>query len=191
MGRYVARRLLQLVLVLLGATSSCSAACSCLPGDPVGSLGGDRVRDPAVVEELRERYGLDDPLVVQYGNYLWRTVQGDLGEDYTQRRPVSKVLAPKFVNSAKLAIVAIVFDIVLGVSAGILAALLVYATFSVGVAVVAEASLSFLGVGVKPDVPEWGNMISVGRSFVGSNDYLWLFPSARRGSHGLGVRVRG
>ena len=57
------------------------------------------------------------------------------------------------------------------------APVLVYATFSVGVAVVAEASLSFLGVGVKPDVPEWGNMISVGRSFVGSNDYLWLFPS--------------
>jgi peptide/nickel transport system permease protein len=57
------------------------------------------------------------------------------------------------------------------------APVLVYATFSVGVAVVAEASLSFLGVGVKADVPEWGNMISVGRSFVGSNDYLWLFPS--------------
>jgi peptide/nickel transport system permease protein len=57
------------------------------------------------------------------------------------------------------------------------APVLVYATFSVGVAVVAEASLSFLGVGVKADVPEWGNMISAGRSFVGSNDYLWLFPS--------------
>jgi peptide/nickel transport system permease protein len=57
------------------------------------------------------------------------------------------------------------------------APVLVFATFSVGVAVVAEASLSFLGVGVKADVPEWGNMISVGRSFVGSNDYLWLFPS--------------
>jgi peptide/nickel transport system permease protein len=57
------------------------------------------------------------------------------------------------------------------------APVLVYATFSVGVAVVAEASLSFLGVGVRADVPEWGNMIAVGRSFVGSNDYLWLFPS--------------
>ena len=143
MGRYVARRLLQLVLVLLGATLILFCCLFVLPGDPVGSLGGDRVRDPAVVEELRERYGLDDPLVVQYGNYLWRTVQGDLGEDYTQRRPVSEVLAPKFVNSAKLAIVAIVFDIVLGVSAGILAALRRFSLTDVLVTIATTCAIGF------------------------------------------------
>jgi peptide/nickel transport system permease protein len=58
-----------------------------------------------------------------------------------------------------------------------LAPVLVYAMVSVGTAIVAEAGLSFLGVGVKPDVPDWGNMIAAGRAFFGFQDHLWLFPS--------------
>lgn len=143
MGRYIGRRLFQLVLVVLGATLVLFCCLFVLPGDPVGSLGGDRVRDPAVVTELRERYGLDDPLVVQYGNYVVRTLQGDLGEDYTQRRPVTEVLAPKFVNSAKLAVVAIVFDVVIGVSAGILAALRRFSLTDVVVTILTTCAIGF------------------------------------------------
>jgi oligopeptide transport system permease protein len=143
MGRYIGRRLFQLVLVVLGATLVLFCCLFVLPGDPVGSLGGDRVRDPAVVAELRERYGLDDPLVVQYGNYVGRTLQGDLGEDYTQRRPVTEVLAPKFVNSAKLAVVAIVFDVVIGVSAGILAALRRFSLTDVVVTILTTCAIGF------------------------------------------------
>jgi peptide/nickel transport system permease protein len=58
-----------------------------------------------------------------------------------------------------------------------LAPVLVYGMVSVGTAIVAETALSFLGVGVKPDVPDWGNMISSGRTFFGYLDYLWLYPS--------------
>jgi peptide/nickel transport system permease protein len=58
-----------------------------------------------------------------------------------------------------------------------LAPVLVYGMVSVGTAIVAETALSFLGVGVKPDVPDWGNMISSGRAFFGYLDYLWEFPS--------------
>ena len=54
---------------------------------------------------------------------------------------------------------------------------LVYATVGVGTAVVAAAALSFLGVGVKPDVPEWGNMIANGKAYFGYKNYLWMFPS--------------
>jgi oligopeptide transport system permease protein len=143
MGRYIGRRLFQLVLVVLGATLVLFCCLFVLPGDPVGSLGGDRVRDPAVVAELRERYGLDDPLIVQYGNYVARTLQGDLGEDYTQRRPVREVLAPKFVNSAKLAVVAIVFDVVIGVSAGILAALRRFSLTDVVVTILTTCAIGF------------------------------------------------
>jgi oligopeptide transport system permease protein len=143
MSRYIGRRLLQLVLVVLGATLVLFCCLFVLPGDPVGSLGGDRVRDPAVVAELRERYGLDDPLVVQYGNYVVRTLQGDLGEDYTQRRPVSEVLAPKFVNSAKLAVVAIVFDVMIGFSAGIIAALRRYSLTDVVVTILTTCAIGF------------------------------------------------
>ncbi|HEY9350229.1 MAG TPA: ABC transporter permease [Acidothermales bacterium] len=143
MGRYIARRLFQLVLVVLGATLVLFCCLFVLPGDPVGSLGGDRVRDPAVVEELRERYGLDDPLVVQYGNYVFRTLRGDLGEDYTQRRPVSEVLAPKFVNSAKLAVVAITFDVIIGFTAGIIAALKRYSPTDVIVTILTTCAIGF------------------------------------------------
>ena len=58
-----------------------------------------------------------------------------------------------------------------------MAPVLVYGMVSVGTAIVAETALSFLGVGVKPDVPDWGNMISAGRQFFGFLDYLWIFPS--------------
>lgn len=58
-----------------------------------------------------------------------------------------------------------------------LAPVLVYGMVSVGTAIVAETALSFLGVGVKPDVPDWGNMIAAGRQFFGYLDYLWLYPS--------------
>jgi peptide/nickel transport system permease protein len=57
------------------------------------------------------------------------------------------------------------------------APVLIYAAFSVGSAVVAESALSFLGVGVKPDVPEWGNMIAAGQSSFDTQPWLTLFPS--------------
>ena len=58
-----------------------------------------------------------------------------------------------------------------------LAPVLVYGMVSVGTAIVAETALSFLGVGVKPDIPDWGNMIAAGRSYFGYLDFLWIFPS--------------
>jgi peptide/nickel transport system permease protein len=58
-----------------------------------------------------------------------------------------------------------------------LTSVLVYATSNVGIAIVAEASLSYLGVGVDPEVAEWGNMISAGRNFMGVKDFMWTYPS--------------
>jgi peptide/nickel transport system permease protein len=58
-----------------------------------------------------------------------------------------------------------------------MAPVLVYGMVSVGTAIVAETALSFLGVGVKPDIPDWGNMIASGRQYLGYLDYLWIFPS--------------
>ena len=124
MGRYLLRRIGEMVVVILGATLILFACLFIIPGDPVGSIAGsDRARDPAVVKQLRERYGLDKPLIVQYGTYVGRLAQGDMGEDFTQRRQVAEILGPKLVNTAKLALVAIVFDVVIGAAVGMLAAL--------------------------------------------------------------------
>lgn len=133
MGRYVVRRLGQMIVVVLGATMILFACLFVLPGDPVGSLGGDKARDPAVVKELRQKYGLDDPLAMQYVHYVEKLAKGDLGEDYTQSRSVNEILAPKLVNTAKLAVTAIVFDVILGLSVGVLAAMRRYSVWDVSV----------------------------------------------------------
>ncbi|MGW7103148.1 ABC transporter permease [Streptomyces sp. NPDC054838] len=143
MGRYVIRRLGQMVVVLFGATVVLFCCLFILPGDPVGSLGGDKARDPAVVEQLRERYGLNDPLPVQYGHFVKNLAQGDLGEDFTQRRPVTEILQPKLVNTAELAITAIVIDIVIGLLAGLVAALFRYSFWDVLITLLTTMAVGF------------------------------------------------
>ncbi|MEU0404447.1 ABC transporter permease [Streptomyces sp. NPDC006197] len=143
MGRYVIRRLGQMIVVLFGATVVLFCTLFILPGDPVGSLGGDKARDPAVVAELRERYGLNDPLPVQYGNFVKNLAQGDLGEDFTQRRPVTEILQPKLANTAKLAIAAILIDIVIGVLAGLIAALFRYSFWDVLITLLTTFAVGF------------------------------------------------
>lgn len=143
MGRYVIRRLGQMVVVLFGATVVLFACLFVLPGDPVGSLGGDKARDPAVVEQLRERYGLNDPLPVQYGNFVKNLAKGDLGEDYTQRRPVTEVLKPKLVNTAELAVAAIIIDVALGMFAGLIAALFRYSFWDVLITLLTTMAVGF------------------------------------------------
>ncbi|GAA2136108.1 ABC transporter permease [Kitasatospora kazusensis] len=144
MGRYLLRRLGQMIVVLLGATLILFACLFVIPGDPVGSLAGsERARDPAVVKQLREHYGLDKPLAVQYVTYIGHLVQGDMGEDYTQRRPVTEILGPKLVNTSKLAVAAIVFDVLIGAGVGALAALRRYSIWDTVVTLVTTVLVGF------------------------------------------------
>lgn len=144
MGRYVVRRLGQMIIVTLGATMILFACLFVLPGDPVGSLAGsDKARDPAIVKELRARYGLDKPLIVQYGTYVGKLAKGDLGEDYTQRRSVNEILGPKLVNTSELAVAAIVLDVVIGVLVGILAAMRRYSVWDVSATLLTTMAIGF------------------------------------------------
>jgi ABC-type dipeptide/oligopeptide/nickel transport system permease component len=120
MGRYIARRLLLTIPVLFGATFLIFAMVYALPGDPIIALAGDRPLAPAVDAELRERYHLNDPLLVQYGKYIAALVQGDLGTDFAGRS-VNATIAERLPVTAKLAAVAIVFEALIGLLAGILA----------------------------------------------------------------------
>ncbi|GAA2282657.1 MULTISPECIES: ABC transporter permease [Kitasatospora] len=144
MGRYLLRRLGQMVIVLLGATLILFACLFVIPGDPVGSLAGsERSRDPAVIAELHKRYGLDKPLIVQYGTYIGKLAHGDMGEDYTQRRQVSDILGPKLVNTSKLAVVAIVLDAAIGAAVGALAALKRYSLVDTVVTLITTILVGF------------------------------------------------
>jgi oligopeptide transport system permease protein len=141
MGKYIVRRLVQMVFVLFGATVILFVALFVIPGDPVGSLGGDRARDPAVIAELRQRYGLDQPLPIQYVNYVSRVLRGDLGEDYVQRRSVNEILGPKLVNTGKLALAAIIIDVAIGLFAGFIAAVFRYSFWDVLVTVLTTLTI--------------------------------------------------
>jgi ABC-type dipeptide/oligopeptide/nickel transport system permease component len=115
MGRFVIRRLLLTIPVLLGASFLIFAMVYALPGDPIRALAGDRPLAPAVAAQLRADYHLNDPLVVQYGKYL-----GDFGSDF-RGRPVLDTVEQRLPVTAKLTLVAVLFETILGLAAGLLA----------------------------------------------------------------------
>ncbi|HEY0486884.1 MAG TPA: ABC transporter permease [Mycobacteriales bacterium] len=122
MGRYVLRRLLQAVPVFIGTTFLIFALVFAIPGDPIRALSGDRPVSPGTVAALRAEYHLDDPLLVQYGKYMVGLAHGDFGKSFTGR-PVSSIMAERFPVTIRLALVAFVFELVIGLLAGIVAAL--------------------------------------------------------------------
>jgi oligopeptide transport system permease protein len=135
MGRYIVRRLLQMILVLFGASLILFASLFVLPGDPIGTAGGERARDPAVRAVLEKRYGLDKPIPEQYARYVGRVFRGDLGESYRLRRPVSEILGRRFGATMQLALAAIVFMVLIGLTAGVIAAIFRYSFWDVAVTV--------------------------------------------------------
>lgn len=122
MGRYTIRRLLQLIPVLLGTTFLIYVAVWALPGDPFAGKCGDRPCPAAYVAEMTEKYNLNDNVVVAYFKYLGNLLTGNLGETFSGQQ-VADVLARAFPVTFKLAVVAITFEIVIGITAGIMAAL--------------------------------------------------------------------
>ncbi|MEV0381581.1 ABC transporter permease [Nonomuraea sp. NPDC050643] len=123
MGRYAVHRLLMAVPVLLGTTFIIYLAVYALPGDPIQALAGpNRILSPSVEQALRERFHLDDPLVVQYGLYLKGLLSGDLGTSFTGR-PVSEVIAGSWPVTFQLGVTAWLFMAVLGVLLGTVAGL--------------------------------------------------------------------
>ncbi len=120
MGRYVARRLLLTIPVLIGASFLIFALVYALPGDPIRALGGDRPLSPAVVAQLREEFNLNDPLVIQYLKYVGDLLQGDLGTDF-RGREVLDTITQRLPVTIRLTVVAILLEVVIGIIAGVLA----------------------------------------------------------------------
>jgi oligopeptide transport system permease protein len=122
MGWYVARRIAAMVPVFLGATLLIYGMVFLLPGDPVAAIAGDRPLTPEVAAQLRARYHLDDPFLLQYLRYLGGVMHGDLGRSYSGL-PVSDVLAHAFPVTLRLALIAVCVEAVLGVGFGVVAGL--------------------------------------------------------------------
>jgi ABC-type dipeptide/oligopeptide/nickel transport system permease component len=120
MGRFVLRRLLLTIPVLFGASFLIFAMVYALPGDPVRALAGDRPLAPAVAAQLRADYNLNDPLVVQYGKYVAGLAQGDFGSDF-RGRPVLETVSQRLPVTVKLTLIAVLFETIIGIGAGLLA----------------------------------------------------------------------
>lgn len=119
MFQYVLRRLIQLIPVLLGVTLF-AYSLLLLTGDPVGAMAGEHAT-PETREIIREQLGLNDPLPVQYGRFLMRLAQGDLGRSIMSRSPVASELKLFLPATVELAMSAMIVAILVGVPLGVLA----------------------------------------------------------------------
>ena len=122
MGRYVIRRLLQMIPVFIGSTLLIFLMVHLTPGDPVSALCGQRACDPGIAAQLREQFHLNDPVLVQYLYYLKGAVTLDFGTSYSGQEVID-VMARAFPVTAKLAMVAFVIEFVIGIPIGLIAGL--------------------------------------------------------------------
>src|SRR5918992_224025 len=121
MLRFVVRRLLLLVPILIGLSILLFLWIRLLPGGPAQALLGERGTD-AQVAQIERAYGLDEPLHVQYWAYVKKVASGDLGNSIGTRRPVTDELKQRFPATIELALAAMLFSVVLGIPLGFLAA---------------------------------------------------------------------
>lgn len=120
MLRYIGRRLLQTIPVFFGATFLIFAMVYLMPGDPVQALGGDRGLTESAAARIRADFHLDEPLWMQYLLYLKGVVTLDFGQTFSGR-PVAEVMAHAFPITIRLALMALAFEAILGITGGVIA----------------------------------------------------------------------
>jgi len=116
---FVVKRIISSIPILLGVTLLIFILLHIVPGDPVTLMMNDHV-DPDTIERVRAQMHLDEPIYVQYFNFVWDALHGDFGISYKMNRPVATLLIDAFPNTLVLATSAMIFAWVVGVPAGIL-----------------------------------------------------------------------
>jgi ABC-type dipeptide/oligopeptide/nickel transport system permease component len=102
-----------------------------LPGDPIKLIVGEKPLPPGLRAQIEKEYHLNEPLPTQYVYYLGGLLRGDLGDSFQKNRPVTKIFADKFPNTVRLAVAAILLEIIIGVLAGIISAVKQYSFWDV------------------------------------------------------------
>ncbi len=126
MGAFLIRRFLTALVIIFIVTIIIFLVIRLLPGDPVlifiGQQGGQVNISEEQLELLREQYGLNDPLITQYGNWLWGILRGDLGTSIYYHEDVGKLMAERFPVTLHIGMVSLILSNILGIILGILAA---------------------------------------------------------------------
>jgi dipeptide transport system permease protein len=133
MLRFILTRVSLVIPTFIGITLLAFFLIRLVPGDPIETMAGERGMDPARHEMLRKAYGFDQPVLVQYGIYVSRLLHGDLGKSIITSESVLSEFASLFPATIELAICAILFALILGLPAGILAAVRRNSIFDHGV----------------------------------------------------------
>lgn len=121
MGKFILKRLLISVPVLLGMILLIFLMLSVIPGNPIAVMQKEKVK-PDVVERISESMHLNDPVIVRYFRYVGGLFRGDMGISYRMNRPVSELIATAFPNTLRLAVLAALFSWLVGIPLGIISA---------------------------------------------------------------------
>lgn len=142
MIRYILRRILFLIPVIIGVAFCVFTLLYITPGDPARMILGDMATEEAI-HNFREAEGLNAPFIVQFGNYLYKAVfKGDIGRSYVTRRPVMAEIMQAFPSTLKLSFFAILIAILIGIPCGILSAIKQYSIFDTITMILAMVGLS-------------------------------------------------
>ncbi|PHV12203.1 ABC transporter permease subunit [Chitinimonas sp. BJB300] len=142
MFSFVLRKLATVIPTFIGITLVAFALIRMIPGDPIEVMVGERRLDPEMHAAAMKRLGLDQPLHVQYLTYLSKLTEGDLGMSLVTREPVTKEFLTLFPATVELAICALIFAVLLGLPAGMIAGLKRGSVFDHGVMGVAMTGYS-------------------------------------------------
>ena len=122
MGRYIVKRILTTIPVLIGVMLVIFIMLSVIPGDPVTVMMKEHVK-PELIEKLKESKGLDDPALVRFFRYLWDALHGDLGVSYKLNLNVTDLIMDAFPHTVKLTVFAALVAWAIGIPAGIFSAI--------------------------------------------------------------------
>jgi ABC-type dipeptide/oligopeptide/nickel transport system permease component len=190
MTAYILRRVLIIVPTVFLAISFLFFLFYALPGDPASLIAGgaDRNPNPVQVAQIRERYGLDDPILVQFFDYWKNVLSGDLGESHQRGRSVNDLLLDKAPNSLRLGIWAFLIEVVVGISVGIYSAIRRYSfadkLTTVGTALLSAVPVFVLGYvlqylfAVLPNElgwPDWARLRTSGIAAPRTDEEWFLF----------------
>lgn len=141
MAQYLLQRALQAVGALFAASILVFLLLYLIPGDPIRVMASPQSRQEDIAR-LRARWGLDEPLPIQYISWARNVLTGDLGESVRMRVPVSEVLWPRYINTLRLTVASMAFAVTLGLLIGITASIRRGSLFDVASMVVAIAGFS-------------------------------------------------
>ena len=179
MTRFILRRLLVTIPVLFGLIFLVFFLSRIVPGDPCRAVLGERATD-AICADFIRRYGLDQPIPVQFALYLGQLSRGDLGKSIKFSRPVTEVLIERLPTTVELTLWALLFAIIVGIPLGIVSAIRRNSPIDVGAMVVAN-------LGVSTPVFVLGLLLQFVFALLLKNTFLSLPPSGRL-SAGISVQ---